>query len=71
MLAVGPEAALPALEVESAANAGWLIVSLGLVVLRVETAAVVLMSLIACLADRKTDTSKRPTDRSRTTDATP
>lgn len=55
VLAVGPEGGFAEAEVTSAASAGWSVVELGPRTLRVETAAVAMMSLIAFTADRETD----------------
>ncbi|MDH3719378.1 MAG: 16S rRNA (uracil(1498)-N(3))-methyltransferase [Planctomycetota bacterium] len=48
VLAVGPEGGFADEEVSAAATAGWSIVDLGPRILRVETAALALVSLVAC-----------------------
>ena len=55
LLAVGPEGGFADDEVTAAATAGWSIVDLGPRILRVETAALALMSLVACLAGSDLD----------------
>jgi 16S rRNA (uracil1498-N3)-methyltransferase len=55
VLTVGPEGGFADEEVTAAATAGWSIVDLGPRILRVETAALALVSLVACLAGRAGD----------------
>jgi 16S rRNA (uracil1498-N3)-methyltransferase len=45
-LAVGPEGGFTALEVDAATSAGWRVVDLGRRILRVETAAIALVSCV-------------------------
>jgi 16S rRNA (uracil1498-N3)-methyltransferase len=47
-LAVGPEGGFSVPEVDAAGGDGWQIVSLGPRILRIETAAIALASLVAC-----------------------